>query len=293
MRVEVAKQLIVERVRHASGDVWLRAGAVRHKLRAMRATAKPHRPASYVISLRPVGQHGPVRHAAAKAGLGCIALSTMRIVPRDDAATRASLRPALAAPIVIFTSPNAVRAAAGLASLPRAKRVVCAIGAGTAAALRRAGVADVQVPARADSDALLAMPAMQAVDGVRIGLVTAPAGRDAIAPGLRSRGAEVVRADVYVREPVPPTARAWVALRALRADFAIALSSGDALRTLVAHAPADLLPRLRRARVLAGSERLADEARTLGFGDIRVASGARPADLVAAARDGRPRRAIR
>jgi uroporphyrinogen-III synthase len=82
-------------------------------------------------------------------------------------------------------------------------------------------------------------------------------------------------------------------LRAAPGRGAIALSSGDALQTLVSNAPADLKPRLLRARVLAGSERLAGEARALGFDDLVVAASARPADLVAAARDGRPRRAIR
>ena len=270
----------------------MRRGAAHHKLRGMRADATS--PASYVISLRPVGQHGPVRRAAANAGLGCIALSTMRIAWRDDADTRAALRKALAAPIVVFTSPNAVRGALASGALRGGKRRrVFAIGGGTAAALRRAGIADVDVPPRADSDALLDLPGLRDVAGTTIGLVTAPGGRDAIAPTLRARGADVVRADVYAREPHPPSTRAWNALRNARGRPAIAMSSSDALRTLVAHAPDDLLPRLRDARLLAGSERLATDARALGFRDIHVATGARPADLVAVARDGRPRRRIR
>ena len=249
----------------------------------MRATAKPRPPAWYVISLRPVGQHDAVRRAARRAGMGCVAISTMRIAPRDDADTVARLRTALAAPIAIFTSPNAVRAAASMSSLRRKRgQRTLAIGAGTAAALRRHGVADVLVPARADSDALLAMGALHDVDGVRIGLVTAPGGRDRIAPGLRKRGADVVRADVYAREPRAPTARDFDTLRRARGRWAIALSSGEALRTLVRHAPPDLMAALRAARVLAGSERLADEARALGFHDLRVAAGARPGELVAA-----------
>ena len=234
-----------------------------------------------------------MRRAAARAGMACVALSTMHVAVREDAATRRQLRDALAAPRVVFTSPNAVRAAAAQATLrrKRAQRVF-AIGAGTAAALRRAGIDEVHVPGRADSDALLAMDPLRDVRGTRVGLVTAPGGRDRIAPGLRARGAEVVRADVYAREPRAPSPRAFAALRAARGRWAIALSSGEALRTLIAHAPADLAPKLRAARVLAGSERLAEEARALGFHDLRLADSARPADLVAA-RDGRPRRPIR
>lgn len=247
----------------------------------------------YVISLRPLGQHAAVRAAAARAGMGCVALSAMRIATRDDAATRRTLRDALRAPRVVFTSPNAVRAAASMQDLKRKRgQQVFAIGAGTAAALRRAGIDDVLVPGRADSDALLAMDALRAIEGTQVGLVTAPGGRDRIEPGLRARGATVVRADVYARTPHPPAPRAFAALRAARGRWAIALSSGEALRVLVEHAPPDLLPKLRAARVLAGSDRLADEARALGFKDLRIAAGARPADLVAA-RDGRSRRGIR
>ena len=243
-----------------------------------------------MISLRPVGQHAAVRRAAARAGMGCIAVSTMRIAPRDDAATRARLRDALAAPVVVFTSPNAVRCAASLATLrARRGRTVCAIGAGTAAALKRAGIGDVLVPPRADSDALLSLDALRDVSGMRIGLVTAPGGRDRIEPVLRSRGADVVRADVYAREAMPPPARAWHALREARGHAAIAVSSSDALATCRAQRPQQV-----GRRVLAGSERLAEEARRLGFTDIRLAASARPGDLVeAASRDGRPRRAIR
>jgi uroporphyrinogen-III synthase len=82
-------------------------------------------------------------------------------------------------------------------------------------------------------------------------------------------------------------------LRKARGQLALALSSSDALDTFVAHAPDDLRTRIFDARILAGSERLAEVARAAGFRDIRVASGAAPADLLAVARDGQPRRAIR
>ena len=224
-----------------------------------------------------------MRRAAARAGMGCVALSTMRIVVRDDAQARRRLRDALAAKRVVFTSPNAVRAAATMVSVRRKRsQQVFAIGAGTAAALRRAGIDDVHVPPRADSEALLSMDALQDIAGTHVGLVTAPGGRDRIEPGLRARGATVVRADVYTRVSQPPSPRAFAGLRAARGRWAIALSSGEALRTLVEHAPADLASKLPGARILAGSERLAGEARALGFRDVRLATGARPADLVAA-----------
>ncbi|WP_133478471.1 uroporphyrinogen-III synthase [Cognatilysobacter segetis] len=238
-------------------------------------------PRWYVISLRPRGQHQRLRDVARRAGHGVIALSPLRIVHRDDADTRDALRDALDADIVVFTSPNAV--AAANASMPLAPRgTTVAIGDGTARALKRAGVDGVLRPARMDSEGALALPVFDSIDGKRIGLVTAPGGRDRLAPALQSRGARVLRADVYAREPCGLPRAGLRALRGGAGRLAIALSSGEALDLAVSQLePADLA-RLRGARVLAASERLADHARRLGFSDVVRADGPRPAQLVAA-----------
>jgi uroporphyrinogen-III synthase len=67
--------------------------------------------APLVVSLRPANDHAAMRRAAAAHGWRVIALSPWKIVVQADATTRASLRTALAADIVIATSPAAVRAA--------------------------------------------------------------------------------------------------------------------------------------------------------------------------------------
>ena len=225
-----------------------------------------------------------MRRAAATHGARVLALSPWRIDMRDDAATRAALRDALSADAVVFSSPSAVRAAAALRALrPRRGQAWLAVGAGTAMALRRAGVSGVASPARMDSEGLLSMPELRAVRGRAIGLVTAPGGRGAIAATLARRGARILRADVYARVPVAPSARAIAALRALRARPWLALGSGEALQHLLAALPADAATALRRARVVAASERLAALARTLGFDDVRIAADARPRSLMAAA----------
>jgi uroporphyrinogen-III synthase len=237
-----------------------------------------------VISLRPVGDHAAMRRAAAAHGLRTIALSPWRIAVRDDPDTRRALHAALQAEVVIATSPAAVRAAATLAPL-RARRGQrwLAVGSATAAALRRAGIADPQSPERMDSDGLLALPALQQVDGRKIGLLTAPGGRDRIAPILTGRGAQVRRADIYAREPVTPAATALARLRALRAPLLLPVSSGEALATALAALPVELAARLRGARVLAASERLAAMARAAGCTDVRIAAGPRPRQLLAVA----------
>lgn len=250
----------------------------------MRTHPAPSLARWYVISLRPRGQHAALRRAAAARGARLIALSPQRIQYRDDAPARSDLRAALDAPVVVFTSPNAVRAAVRLRPLRRRRmQAFIAVGEGTARALRRAGIDQVRSPLRMDSEGLLALPELARLSGVKVGLVTAPGGRGRIASGLQAREAHVLRADVYAREPVPLSTRALAVLRASRARLLLPLSSAEALQQVWRSAPADIIERLRQARVLAASERLAAVARDHGFHDIRIARSARPNDLIAAA----------
>ncbi len=235
-----------------------------------------------MISLRPRGEHASLRRAAARHGAGLIALSPWRVRPRNDATTRAALSVALSAPLVVATSPVAVRAAQALSPLREAAGQWFAVGAGTALALRRAGVGQVHAPSRMDSEGLLALPGLQELQGEDIGFVSAPGGRGLLVPALQARGARVLRADVYDREAVAPSPQSIVQLSQTTRPIALALSSGEALQLALAALPAPALARLRQARVLAASERLAAMARELGFTDIAVARGPRPADLLAA-----------
>lgn len=240
----------------------------------------------YVISLRPAGGHAGMRRAAAARGARVLALSPWRLVARGADEALPPLRAALRAPIAIFTSPAAVRAAADLLPLaPGPGQQRLAVGATTAAALRRTGVAEPVHPRRMDSEGLLQLPALERVAGLEIGLVTAPEGRSFLTESLQGRGARVVRADVYDRVPVPPPAAVLARLRALPADapLLLALSSGLALETVLAALPADAGQRLLRARVVAASGRLAELARARGFDTVVQAQDARPASLLAAA----------
>ena len=210
-------------------------------------------------------------------------MSPWQLQLRNDARSRADLRAALAAPRVVFTSPAAVRAAHALQPLKaRRGQHWCAVGAGTAAALRRAGIADVAAPTRMDSEGLLALSELQQVQNLDVGLVTAPGGRGEITPALQARGARVLRADVYAREPIALAPRALQQLVEVDAPLALALSSGEALQRVLDALPTDLATKLRRAHVAAASERLRALAREHGFRDVDLATGPRPAQLLAA-----------
>jgi uroporphyrinogen-III synthase len=250
------------------------------------AFAEP--PGFYVISLRPQGQHGALRRAAARHGARLVALSPWRIEPVDDAAAREALAAAADASRVLFTSPAAVRAAARLQTLRGVPgQHWIAVGRGTAAALRKAGVDEVECPARMDSEGVLALPslalpALGIPEGVEVGLVTAPEGRGLLASTLEGRGARVLRADVYRRVPVALPARTLARLRELDAPACLALTSEAALARVLSEVPADLATLLRSVPAVAASDRLRQRALELGMQRVERAQGPLPAQLLAA-----------
>jgi uroporphyrinogen-III synthase len=246
-----------------------------------RPRAAPPLAGWYVISLRPPDAHGGVRRAAAALGARVFALSTLRLEPlRADAA----LARVLACPLVIATSPAAVRFAFS-ARVPRAAQRLAwfAPGQGTATALRRRGVPQVTTPGDAgDAEALLELPALREVADTRVGLLTAPGGRDVLAPALAARGATVVRADVYRRVPHSPAPHRLAAATALPARTALLASSREALDALWSALDAGGRQVIARRPAVASSARLAARLRALGFAQVVVADGARPHALLAA-----------
>lgn len=240
-------------------------------------------PGWYVISLRPQGEHAPMRRAAALHHARVIAVSPWRLQLREDDAARDALQRALAAQRVLFTSPAAVRAARRLQAFrPRAGQYWIAVGSGTGDALARAGITQVVTPSRMDSEGLLALPCLQDLDGQDVALVTAPQGRDLLANTLRERGARLLRADVYARIPVALSATTLASLRTLQAPAAIALSSGAALERVLALLPLEITQQWQAMPVAAASPRLLQAAQQAGFKDVGLAQGPRPRQLLAA-----------
>lgn len=239
-----------------------------------------------VLSLRPRGQHGSLRAAAARLGARTLALSPHAIETHDDKATRDALRQAMAADIVLFTSPNAVRSAHALQALSaRRRQTVLAVGSGTRNALRRLGIGAL-APTRMDSEGLLGMPALGDVGGRKVGLVTGAGGRNLLAPALRGRGAALVRADTYRRVPAPLPPRMHAALATALASSSrllLVLSSAEACQQVLVQLTPPLQERLSSIAVVAASPRLAKAARDAGFRRIAIAPSARPAALLHAA----------
>ena len=238
----------------------------------------------YVISTRPLGQHGGVRRSAAALGASVFALSTLRLQETD---ARQSLPAVLRCPCIIVTSPAAVRFARSQLALSTARECQwLAVGAGTAAALGRAGIDRVMTPAsRADSEGLLALSPLQEVAGRRVGLITAPGGRGLLAAELARRGARVEVAEVYRREPMAVSSARLRALDRLPESTALLLTSAEALAPLWQAVDADSRAKLLSRPCVVPGERLGAHARALGFGCVLRAVNARPPEMLEALRE--------
>ncbi|CAD1786328.1 uroporphyrinogen-III synthase [Xanthomonas sp. CPBF 426] len=236
-----------------------------------------------LISLRPSGEHAPLRRAAARHGGRLLALSPWRLQTNHTPQALAALRQALHAPIAVFTSPAAVHAAHRLAPLQRpAQAHWVSVGDGTARALQACGIDPVIRPTRMDSEGLLALPLFrQPLQAV--GLITAPGGRGMLAPALEQRGARILRADVYQRVALRLRASSVQALADALPGCVLTLSSAEALTLVLQQLPASLIDALRQRPVVASSERMRESAHAAGFHQVVRAAGPLPEQLAAAA----------
>lgn len=255
----------------------------------MSAAVTPHAGAltgASVIVTRPTSTASALVNAALKLGARVVRLPGLRLCPPDDArAVAQDLTQARMADAWIFTSPAAVRfAASGMTSFEVSTPLrVFAVGAGTARALARYGVEALAPSQQHDSDGLLALPGLQALNGQRIAIIDAPGGRDVIAPALTARGAQVTRIGVYRRVAPKLTSRHFESLEHTPLPWISLVSSGEALDHLHAALPSDLLARWHAQAIVLSSERLAAQAATLGFRDRHLARSALVEDLLEAA----------
>lgn len=174
-----------------------------------------------VLVTRAAEQAGALVEALRLAGAEPVAVPLLRIEPPaswepfDAALARLADYDAL-----VFASANAVRFAAERAAargrpLAGARARVLCVGAATAEAARRAGLAPDLVPSeRFDAEALLAAILRRGpVAGRRFLLPRAADGRDVLPEGLRRAGAEVDAPAVYRTLPPPPDSDEAQALR--------------------------------------------------------------------------------
>ena len=170
--------------------------------------------------------------------------------------------------MAIFISPNAVNRALDLIATRRAfphALSVAAVGDATVRALERRGIHAVIAPVHTfDSEALLALPELQAVSGKRIVIFRGEGGREALGAMLCERGAQVEYAECY-RRVVPqrdpaPLIEAWA-----RGELhAVVVTSSEGLANLFAMLGEEGTRHLVATPVFVPHPRIAENARRRG-----------------------------
>lgn len=238
-----------------------------------------------VVVTRPAAQAGPWLERVRALGASCIAWPALQIdwlVPDDAVVRRLRAQPWDWA---IFTSTNAVAAAAAQLGLPLAARHA-AVGHATAEALRRQGLTVAAQPAAANSEGLLALPQFSGVAGQKILLLKGQGGRELLHDTLVSRGAQVLPLAVYRRSALAPTREAITALAAAFASggqVVVAVTSVEVLEALLRGCPADLAPALRRSPLLVPGSRVQAAALASGWSGPIVAAATAEDDAMLAA----------
>ncbi len=183
--------------------------------------------------------------------------------------------------LAVFVSPSAVQTVfQRIAQWPPPLRAA-AVGGGTRRELERRGVADVLAPqAGGDSEALLALPAMQEVSGKRVVIFRGEGGRELLGETLSERGAQVTYAECYRR--VRPQADPGPLLEAWQRGevHAVTVSSSQGLDNLVDLLGAAGRAYLERTPLFATHDRIAEHAKGHAIAEVRVA-GPGDAELTA------------
>lgn len=246
-------------------------GAVQSGLAGVRAVGPLA--GRHIVITRPAGQAGHLAEALARLGAHPVQFPVLAIFdladpsPVLDAAIRLD-----SYDLAVFVSPNAIERALAIILERRpwpAHLRVAAIGKSSERALAERGIADVIAPAgRFDSEALLQLPALQAVRGWRVLVFRGDGGRELLGDTLKARGADVEYLTCYRRgrpdlDPAP-LLRLW-------GDGlidAITVTSSEGLRNLF-----DMVGKLgqtwlRKTPVFVPHARIAEQADALGCRDV-------------------------
>lgn len=229
-----------------------------------------------ILVTRPREQAQALVERLQAAGARPIAFPAIEIAPPQDAARlQQTLNRLSEFDWLIFISPTAVSRfflVLDEQTLPNALRIA-AVGEGTARALQGRGIDGVVHPeGRADSEALSALPAMQAVSEQRVLIVRGEGGREWLAETLRARGALVEYAECYRRQRPTADAAQLLAEFARHGVDAVTATSGEGVRNLFT-----LLGRvgerlLREVPWFVPHVRIAEAARELGVRNAVVAA---------------------
>jgi uroporphyrinogen-III synthase len=236
---------------------------------------------AHILVTRPEHQAAYLSQLIEQQGGVAVRFPTLKIIAVDESGTATKALSKLSNyQWLIFTSANAVnfalKANDGKIDQFRVAQIA-AIGKATAKELKSAGLQVTLLPEQGyDSEALLAMPQMLHVEGQAILIVRGQGGREELADGLRSRGANVEYWEVYQR--VMPDIDSFRVIDLLEQDKLdmVITTSGEALQNLIVMLGANYQQRLAVIPLVVISERIGKLAAELGF--KRIAVTERPSD---------------
>jgi uroporphyrinogen-III synthase len=241
-----------------------------------------------VLVTRPAGQETALCQAVAVAGFRVYSqpLLELQALPELTPQQRSLLLELDLYQHIIFISGNAVRF--GMARVedfwPQLPVGVnwYAIGDITAGLLQDYGVTAVTPGAGMTSEALLALPQLQAVQGQRVLIIKGEGGRATLRQALAGRGATVDELACY-RRRCPNLPRGQLAEKLDQWGIDVVLiSSGEGLDNLQALLRPQETTNFRGISLVVPSERVALKARELGFERVATADNASDAAMLRA-----------
>jgi uroporphyrinogen-III synthase len=227
----------------------------------------------HIVITRPVGQAGKLTQLINAAEGEVIPFPLIEISPLDDYQTfEKEISRLHQYQWAIFISSNAVQNGMPFVrklDLPASLKFA-AIGPSTAAELAKYGIQNTLVPAqRFDSESLLALPEMQAVNNQQVMIFRGVGGREVLADTLKSRGANVTFAECYQRINPQENLHALNAYDKSHGLDAIVVTSSEAMRHLLAMA--DHQEWLKNVKLCVNHERIAEEPSKLGL-NVHIAA---------------------
>ncbi|WP_226665523.1 uroporphyrinogen-III synthase [Microbulbifer aggregans] len=237
-----------------------------------------------ILLTRPAHQSAGWQALLAEQGAHCDSIPMLEIAPvTPDNQTEAQSIKSLILDFdqfehAIFVSQNAVRWGFDWLEnywpqLPEGPRFY-AIGAATADAIADRGALPERDEARGsmDSEALLALPALQHPEGARVIVFRGQGGRTLIGDTLRERGARVDYCELYQR--LLPADAATQLRDYPHTPDAIVVHSGETLENLHQSLQQSHRLTLLGVPLICPSARVAAQARTLGFTRVTAATNA-------------------
>jgi len=229
-----------------------------------------------VLVTRPAHQAAELTQRVEAAGGEAFMFPALAIEPVETDRLADSLAYLAGADIAIFISPNAaqfgmaaIRARGGLPAVLR----IFAVGPGTARALAAQGVEGVVTPDGQDSEALLALPQLQAVAGQRVVIVRGVGGRPLVADTLRARGADVHFMECYRRTCPQADAAPLLARWQAGGIDAVTVASAETLHNLAILLGEAGRPLLAATPLFAPHEKIAEAARRFGIAHVTATPG--------------------